>query len=281
MLKQRVVTAIALFAGLLGALFLLPSLGLAAVFGIVIALGAWEWAVVCGFAGTSQRIGYVLVLVFMGLLGIFWLYQHPPRIWWVVLLSLAWWVWVLLELIRHRARADGLFSGRSSKRIGGALVLLPPWLAAYYLHAHDPNSPNLLLFLLLLVGFADTFAFFTGHRFGRHKLAPQVSPGKTIEGLLGGVLAVLMLALAWGLWVNDSGGLHLFLWVALAVVVTLFSVVGDLAESRLKRLAGVKDSGTLLPGHGGILDRVDAFTAAAPVFLLGWIAMFQTPAGLP
>jgi phosphatidate cytidylyltransferase len=161
------------------------------------------------------------------------------------------------------------------------MVLLPPWFAAFYLHAHEPERPALLLFVLLLVGFADSFAYFAGHRFGRHKLAPQISPGKTVEGLFGGLTAALVLALAWGALVKDLGGWHLLAWLALALVTMLFSVVGDLAESRVKRLAGVKDSGRILPGHGGVLDRIDAFTAAAPIFALGWIVLFQTPAELP
>src|SRR5690606_17335644 len=130
------------------------------------------------------------------------------------------------------------------------------------LHEH---GPAVMLFLLLLVVAADVGAYFAGRRFGRNKLAPRVSPGKTWEGVIGGLLGAALIALAGGAWF----GVPLVPFVALCVVAVLASIVGDLTESLFKRHAGVKDSGTLLPGHGGVLDRVDSVTAAAPVFLIG------------
>lgn len=281
MLRQRVFTAIVLLAPLLAALFYLPPLALAALFGILVALAAWEWAALCGFASTAQRTGLAVFLLALGTTGTAMLHARPTLIWPVSLLAVAWWVWVLIELIRHDTRPVGLFVSPAGKIIGAVMILVPPWFAAYYLHAHDPERPALLLFVLLLVGVADSFAYLAGHLFGRTKLAPQLSPRKTVEGLLGGLASVVVLAALWGLWLKDMSGWHLAAWLALAVTTMLFSVVGDLAESRLKRLAGVKDSGRILPGHGGVLDRIDAFTAAAPVFLLGWIVLFQAPAQLP
>lgn len=281
MLRQRVFTAIILLAPLLGALFYLPPLALAALFGVVVALAAWEWAALCGFSSAAQRTGFALFLLALGSTGTAILHARPTLIWPVAVFATAWWVWVLVELIRHDTRPEGLFVSTPSKIIGAVMVLVPPWFAAYYLHAHDAERPALLLFVLVLVGVADSFAYLAGHLFGRTKLAPRLSPGKTIEGLLGGLASVIILAALWGLWLKDMGGWHLVAWMALAMTTMLFSVVGDLAESRLKRLAGVKDSGRILPGHGGVLDRIDAFTAAAPIFLLGWIILFQAPAQLP
>lgn len=277
MLRQRLVTAVVLLVPLLAALFYLPPLGLAGLFGIVVALAAWEWAGLCGFLCVAQRTALAAFLLALGAIGTAILHARPALIWPVALGAVLWWAWVLVELIRHDTRPVGLFVSPASKITGAVMILVPPWVAAYYLHAHDPQRPALLLFVLALVGVADSFAYLAGHLFGRTRLAPQLSPGKTVEGLFGGLASACLLAALWGLWFAHMSGWYLTAWLALAVTTMLFSVVGDLAESRLKRLAGVKDSGRLLPGHGGVLDRIDAFTAAAPVFLLGWIALFEAP----
>jgi len=151
--------------------------------------------------------------------------------------------------------------------VAGPFVLLPAWLALVRLHAQGPtlDGPQLLTFLLLLVVAADVGAYFAGRAFGKHKLAPRVSPGKTWEGVAGGLAGASLLALAGALWFE----LPLPRFVLLCVLVVMISVVGDLAESLFKRHAGVKDSGSILPGHGGILDRIDSLTAAGPCFVLG------------
>jgi phosphatidate cytidylyltransferase len=141
-------------------------------------------------------------------------------------------------------------------------VLVPAWLALVVLHEH---APQLVLLLILLVVAADVGAYFGGRKFGRHKLAPAVSPGKTWEGVAGGLVAAMLMATAGIYW------LHLtpLPFFALSALVVVASIVGDLTESMFKRHAGLKDSGSLLPGHGGVLDRVDSVTAAAPFFLIG------------
>jgi phosphatidate cytidylyltransferase len=146
--------------------------------------------------------------------------------------------------------------------IAGFFVLVPAWLALARLHASDPQ---LLLYLLLLVVAADIGAYFAGRRFGKNKLAPRVSPGKTWEGVLGGLAASALMALIGVRWFEVSAAS----FIGLCALVVAASIVGDLTESLFKRHAGLKDSGSLLPGHGGLLDRVDSITAAAPVFLVG------------
>jgi phosphatidate cytidylyltransferase len=162
--------------------------------------------------------------------------------------------------------------------IAGVLTLVPAWAALGWLHLGDPGAPRLLLFVLLLTVAADTAAYFAGHAFGRTRLAPAISPGKTVEGVAGGVAGVVLLAYFYGTMVVDLHGSALALWLALAAASGLVSVLGDLNESKLKRIAGAKDSGTLLPGHGGVLDRIDALTAAAPTFAWGWLILFDARA---
>jgi phosphatidate cytidylyltransferase len=149
----------------------------------------------------------------------------------------------------------------------GTLVLIPTWVALVYVRQQD-NGAWLVLLLMLIVALADSGGYFVGRRFGKHKLAPAVSPGKTWEGFAGGLAANCLLALL----LAQSLNVNVLIMLALAVPTSLVSVLGDLLESMVKRHAGVKDSGAILPGHGGILDRVDGITAGAPVFALALLA---------
>jgi phosphatidate cytidylyltransferase len=275
MLSYRVLTALALIPLVVAALFWLPTVGVAAVLGAFVGVGAWEWARLAGLAGFA-RVHFVVVVLGCGALAVRATMLVPGFALGVFAAAAAFWVWGLATLVRGDA-AGGVFAGRYRRLLSGVLVLVPTWLAAVYLHGVDPHGPRLLLYLLVLVWVADSFAYLAGHLYGRRKLAPAISPGKTVEGVLGGLAASLAYAWVAGVTVFDYGGGALALWVALAGAVALASVVGDLLESKLKRLAGVKDSGTLLPGHGGVLDRIDALTAAAPLFALGWAAWLRAP----
>jgi len=174
--------------------------------------------------------------------------------------ALAWWLVALLWLVVSPARANA-----RAAAIAGMLVLVPAWVALSKLHTATAQGPQLVLFLLLLVVAADVGAYFTGRRFGRRKLAPQVSPGKTWEGVAGGLIAAGAMAVPGIAWPGVSVGPCMVLCVA----VVAASVVGDLTDSLFKRHAGLKHSGHLLPGHGGVLDRIDSVTAAAPLFVVG------------
>jgi phosphatidate cytidylyltransferase len=148
-------------------------------------------------------------------------------------------------------------------------VLVPAWGALNALHLSDQQGPALVLFLVVLMWIADSGAYFAGRSLGRHKLAPSISPGKTWEGVFGGLVACAVYALIAGNWFS-LGNLQLSLFIMLALVTAAISVAGDLFISLLKRQEGIKDSGNLIPGHGGILDRIDSLLAAAPVFLFGY-----------
>jgi phosphatidate cytidylyltransferase len=275
MLKQRVLTALILIPVLVAALFYFPLGWIVVLFGMFIVTAAWEWTALSGIRGTFSRTTYVFCLLILGGAAIFSVMRQPSPIASFLAAAGLWWLWALAELISRKDVHKGMFATTAGKVVGGFLVLIPPWVASVYLLAVDSERPRLLLFLLVLVWVADTAAYFSGSVLGRTKLAPHVSPGKTVEGVIGGVAAVVLLAWLCGtmIWKFEPG--LLVQWIGLAIVTVLFSVVGDLTESKLKRIAGVKDSGSMFPGHGGVLDRIDALTAAAPIFLLGVITLLK------
>ena len=275
MLKQRILTALVLGLPLVAAVFYLSPVWVAVVFGLLITTAAWEWTVLVGLTRLWHRSIYTGSVVLVGGAGVFWVLQQPSVIPPLLIIVIAWWLWALIELVLRNNVHNSMFFSSSGKLISGFFILIPAWMAAFFLHSEDPSSPAALLFIFLLVWVADAAAYFTGHAYGKMRLAPNVSPSKTVEGLLGGLLAAVLLALVYGaiVWGLKAG--ELVLWAALAVVVTLFSAVGDLVESKFKRIAGMKDSSHLLPGHGGMLDRIDAFTGAVPIFVLGWMYLLK------
>lgn len=259
MLKTRVVTALLLVTGLLAALFLLPRVGMVAVFTAIVAIAAWEWAglLKAGFHGRwlfglatwlpcvalyASGMPVTLLTVLWSLSLIFWLLLVP--------------LWFRLRWPLHADTAGFLI---------GWLLLIPSWAGMVMLYAY---SPWLLLAAMALVWVADIAAYFSGRAFGRHKLAPDISPGKTWEGALGAAVAVLVyaavLAGATG-WLMKLTVMQTLLAIMGLLLLTAVSIFGDLFESLAKRQAGVKDSSALLPGHGGVLDRIDSLTSTLPL----------------
>lgn len=262
MLRQRVITAIFLVAIVLTAILLLPSAWFQVFVALCIALGAAEWCVLAGLPGIAWRAGFALVsLVLMFLLA------HMDMAIGAMLLAVSamWWL-VALVLVCLFPKGAGLWHRRAVLLPLGVVVLLPGFVALARLRGLEDHVFYILL-LIGLIAAADSGAYFAGRAFGRHKLAPRVSPNKTWEGFAGGLLAVG--AVLWAALlvrgVELSGSQALLVTLG-AVLLAAASVVGDLFESMLKRQAGVKDSGTLLPGHGGVLDRIDSLTAALPVY---------------
>jgi phosphatidate cytidylyltransferase len=250
-----------------------PWLGL--VLALFVLLAAWEWALLAGVKSPLVRALYLVALALLGIASVFALRHHPHTVVTIIDLAAMWWVAALFDLILCGPAASGAFRSVSGRLTVGALVLLPAWLSSLYLQWADPRRPALILFVFALVWVADSSAYFVGRAWGRMKLASGISPGKTVEGLLGAAAAVVVLSYFYGTMVWQLSDKVLLLWMAVAIVTLLFSVVGDLVESKLKRLAGVKDSGSWLPGHGGVLDRIDALTAAAPVFTVGWTLLLR------
>jgi phosphatidate cytidylyltransferase len=256
MLRERVITALILAALVLLVIFLLPHAGTMAALALLVVAAAWEWSAFPRFTQHSARIFYV-AFVAVCVAASWWYGVEREEMDRLIQAALAWWVFALVWVAIAPARVN-----RVTAAGAGLLVLVPAWLALARLHA---AQPQLLLFLILLVVAADVGAYFAGRRFGHNKLAPRVSPGKTWEGVLGGFVAAALMA-ALGVWWFKLDAPR---FLALCIVVVVASIIGDLTESLFKRHAGLKDSGRLLPGHGGLLDRVDSVTAAAPVFLIG------------
>ena len=272
-LKQRVITAVILALLVSGGILLLPLQALACLFAVLVLCGAWEWAAMSGIETGAGKLLYttccaVLMGLAAGYTGLTGGVMQEAASRDIFLLAATWWSLALLWVMGYPGSAR-LWGSTLLRSLMGLLVLIPAVLALVYLRQLEAGIA-LVFILIALVASADIGAYFAGRAWGRAKLAPAVSPGKTWGGFWGGLLASsAFVVLVWSLW----GQSHVSLAVALAIAVSssLASVLGDLLESMLKRHQGMKDSGTILPGHGGMMDRLDSITAAAPVYALGLI----------
>jgi phosphatidate cytidylyltransferase len=264
-MKQRIVTGLVL-APLAIAIILSPTPVFALLTAIAWLLAIWEWTRLVGVPSTALRM--TTVVVGAALLAGLWL-ARGENLWWLVIgIGTLWWLIALTWLRHFSFAASPTQANRTLKLVAGMLVLLPAWAALIEIHGHPQLGPIWTLFAVVLVWAADTFAYFAGNRFGKTKLAPRVSPGKTIEGVWGALAGTGIVALLGG-WLLGERGWALALLFGLALLTVMFSIVGDLFESLIKRQANMKDSGALFPGHGGMLDRLDGVFAAMPVFAAG------------
>ena len=272
MLKQRILTASVLIAVLLPALFAHVAWPFALLSLVLIAAAGWEWARLNSAGAWALPLGALLAAACLLALLAGWATSPPVTVWWLAIA-----VWVLGGAYVLRAGPAAWPALSPVARSGLGLVLL--WTAWLALASARVVGVNFILSVFCLVWAADISAYFGGRAFGRRKLAPAISPGKSWEGVWSGMLGVLLLAAAWT-WLDtafvlDSASLYTrlhtrFGWIIGALVVvflTAMSVVGDLFESLVKRSAGAKDSSGLLPGHGGVLDRVDALLPVFPIAL--------------
>lgn len=266
MLKQRVITALILAPLAVWTIFALSHHSFVAVLGVIFVLAAWEWSRIAGLQSITMRAAYSgLIGVLMG--GVF-LFDGAMIQNILLMAAVVWWFTALIAVLRY-PNGSGFWSSMIVRLFVGPLVLVPSWYAVGELqHAWGPFY---VLLLVLLIWGADTGAYFAGRRFGRRKLAPKVSPGKTWEGVIGGMLLALLGSLLVAAW--HGIGISLWALFPLVLITVSVSVLGDLLESMFKRLTDIKDSGGILPGHGGVLDRIDSLTAAAPIFLAGLLLL--------
>jgi phosphatidate cytidylyltransferase len=266
-LATRITTAMAL-----GAVVVLALLGGSvwasrALLTVFFVSGALEWSGFVGARSLRARLAYVVVLCAVAWCARQWLASTAD---FELLMGVAalWWLIALLWV--------GLAPGRVNAvgaALAGMLALVPTWVSLLRVVEASPRGGQWALFIMMLAFGADIGAFFAGRAYGRIKLAPRVSPAKTWEGVIGGLLLATVVGIGGAYWFGEPVGL----FVPVCIAAAAFSVVGDLTESMLKRSVGMKDSGRLLPGHGGILDRIDSVTAAAPVFCLGllWLGVLR------
>jgi phosphatidate cytidylyltransferase len=273
MLKQRIITAIALLAILLPALFAKQPEWLMVVAALLIALACWEWGLLNGY---SKKSSWFMAFDGLVLCAVMWRlglpYMKLPMLWLIVgSLWIALGAWLIYRGVSRWQEIH-----KWMRVLGGLALLCLAWLAVVQARV---IGINFLLSLLVTVWVADVGAYFAGRRFGTRKLAVRISPGKSWEGVYGGMAAVLLMALAWAFWkpaFADSVSLYAKLlagqgWLLLllgALLMVAMSVVGDLVESLVKRSAGMKDSSGLLPGHGGVLDRIDALLPTLPLGMM-------------
>jgi phosphatidate cytidylyltransferase len=251
-------TGLVLGVAVMATILFLPTPQAGAVLGLLWLAGAWEWA---GLARGSARARAVYAGAFaLAMIGLLRFDATLGFIDPLLIVALAGWCVALAGVLTYPRRILPAFVWAA-----GPLALLPAWLVLVAVHTREPQGPVLALLVLALVWAADVGAYATGRTLGRVKLAPKVSPGKTWEGVSGGVLFALIVAWAASPWL----GLPVLALLAIAAVTALVSVVGDLTVSMLKRNVGLKDSGRLLPGHGGVMDRIDGLIAAVPVYAAG------------
>ena len=257
MIKTRVITGAVLGIALVLTVLFLSTPLMAAILGVLWVIGAWEWA---GLAllGSAARLAYAAACAAGMVVALLWAGADAAFV--ILVLALAWWVLAFIVVLTYPRKFP-----MSTVGIVGFVVLLPSWFLFARLHGSGPLGHQLAMTVLAIVWAADVGAYTFGRWLGRVKLAPAVSPGKTWEGVGGGVLVAAAAAWAAALLL----GLPAAAMIGIGTATALVSVVGDLAVSVFKRNVGLKDTGTLLPGHGGVMDRIDSLTAAIPIFVLG------------
>jgi phosphatidate cytidylyltransferase len=267
-LKARLISAAVMIPLVVCGVLFLSTPVFTAMLAAIMLLAAWEWSHLVPVEQMALRVIYILLVA--ALMWMLWQAGLSQLVFPLLLLAVIWWLVALYWLSRPQLFAVLTPLTVNIKLIAGALVLLPAWASLASLHASGERGPVLTLIMMVLVWLADSGAYFAGRQWGKTKLAPAISPGKTWQGVYGGLFSSLVFAAIAGMLFSRSLKWTL-MFMLVAGVAVLFSVVGDLLESLMKRHSGIKDSGHIIPGHGGILDRIDGLVAAAPVFLAGYL----------
>lgn len=255
----RIVTGSVLIAVVLLCLFVFPITYSAAIFALFLFGGALEWATMAGVAGLGPRLVYALMIAF-GALACWHFGRADGVLVGVLEIACGWWLMATILIFYYQRSGKSVFQRLPSRLAAGVVILIPAYAAIIFLLN---RGPDYLLGSFGIVWSADILAYFGGRRFGHRRLASRVSPGKTWAGFYSAVFGTLVLGMVFCAALGELP----YLTAALIITLTLIAAItGDLFESLFKRLVGVKDSGRSLPGHGGIMDRIDSLVAAAPVF---------------
>ena len=263
-LKQRIISASVLIPIIFIGVYSLSTDWFAVLLAVFISVGAWEWAAMCGYKTSMSRLLYALFII--GVLLLIYLFRETPISLIIVVMALIWWFLAMLLLIFFPQYINAVLDSSYLRKSIGFLVLVPAWLSLVLLHANGSKGVILLLFLLVLIWVADSAAYFIGRRWGKTKLSRTVSPSKTWEGVFGALFATFILGMFYAFF-NNMHGIQLVIFLSICQLTVLVSVLGDLLESMIKRQSRLKDSGSIIPGHGGVMDRIDGLTAAGPFFL--------------
>ena len=272
MTRTRVLAALTMAPFAIAAVLFLPTPWIVALAAVMFLAGLWEWLRLADIDDTLART-VLLVVNLMLMVALVWASRSESGgslvlFQLMVVLGVIWWLLSMIWLKHYDFASDHDTHARVFKLAGGTLAVIPAWCALAVIHAGQPHGHRWLLIALAIVWAADSGAYFAGRRFGKRKLSPRISPNKTVEGMAGGAIAGIAVALIGAPFAGASVA-QLPAVALVAAIAVGFSVVGDLFESLLKRHVGAKDSGDLIPGHGGILDRIDGVLAALPVFALG------------
>ncbi len=265
-IRQRVITALLITPCAIALILLTPTVALATIIAGLCLVASWEWTRLSGMRSRPLR---AVLMVFCALLMIvLWLTKGSLFWWGTIAVGAAWWFIAALWLKNYSFAAAPTHENTAIKLVAGLVTVYPAWVALMQMHDQQRDYHTWALYSLLLIWGADTFAYVSGRRWGKRKLAPNISPGKTTAGVWGALIGSAIVAGVGG-WLLNVRGIQLVAIVVLALISVLFSVVGDLFESVIKRHANVKDSGAMFPGHGGVFDRLDGVFAALPIFALG------------
>lgn len=259
MFKKRLMTFLIGAPVVIGAVLTIPPLAFGIALLVLFMFASWEWSRLMGITMLYSRIAYVLLIG--AVISVLYLWVNST--FWLMGIALFCWLLVLMAVIMYPKGID-IWSNKSNLSLLGIIILAASWLALVLLRQYEQGI-GLVLYLLILVWSTDSGAYIIGKVFGKHKLCPQLSPGKTIEGAIGGIILAGIISVIGG-FVFEVIGWQWLLWLTLALLTSVLSMFGDLLISMLKRQQGLKDTGHLLPGHGGILDRIDSLLSAAPFF---------------
>jgi len=265
-MNQRIITALLITPLAIAMILLLPTAGLAVLIAGLCLVALWEWTRLSGMRSRPWR-GVLVGCAAAAMLAL-WCCRGSLTWWLAIGAGAAWWFFAILWLRHFSFAAAPTRENTTLKLVAGALAVPPAWAALMQIHSSQHAPHTWALYALVLVWGADTFAYLTGRRWGKTRLAPTISPGKTIAGVYGALAGSALVAITGG-WLLQVRDARLVPLVVLGLIAVALSIVGDLFESLIKRHAGVKDSGAMFPGHGGVFDRLDGAFAALPLFALG------------